>query len=50
MIDGKTGYMTMGDILEILPFDDPVIILELDGATLWDTLENALGKYPALEG
>jgi 5'-nucleotidase len=42
--------MTMGDILEILPFEDPVIVLELDGATLWETLENALAKYPALEG
>jgi 2',3'-cyclic-nucleotide 2'-phosphodiesterase (5'-nucleotidase family) len=40
----------MGDILEILPFEDPVIVLELDGATLWETLESALAKYPALEG
>jgi len=40
----------MGDILEILPFQDPVIVLEVDGATLWDTLESALGKWPAQEG
>jgi 2',3'-cyclic-nucleotide 2'-phosphodiesterase (5'-nucleotidase family) len=40
----------MGDIVEILPFGDPVVILELDGATLWDTLESSLGKWPALEG
>lgn len=44
------GLITMGDILEILPFGDPVIIVELDGAMLWDTLENSLAKWPALEG
>lgn len=40
----------MGDILEILPFGDPIVVLELDGATLWETLENALSQWPALEG
>jgi len=40
----------MRDVLEILPYEDPIIILELDGASLWDTLESALSKYPSPEG
>ena len=26
-----TGVITLGNILEILPFEDPVVVLELDG-------------------
>jgi len=44
------GLVTMGDILEILPFDDPVVVLELDGETLWDALESSLKLWPAQEG
>ena len=40
----------MGDILEILPFDDPVVVLEVDGETLWDALESSLKLWPAQEG
>lgn len=40
----------MGDIVEILPFEDPVIVLEVDGETLWDALEGALRPWPAQEG
>jgi len=44
------GLVTMGDILEILPFDDPVVVLEVDGETLWDALESSLKLWPAQEG
>ncbi|KAF9452854.1 Metallo-dependent phosphatase [Macrolepiota fuliginosa MF-IS2] len=44
------GIITVGDILEILPFDDPVVVLELDGETIWEVLEVALEPYPAQEG
>lgn len=44
------GIITLGDILEILPFDDPVVVLELDGEAIWDALEAALGTWPAQEG
>ena len=40
----------MGDILEILPFDDPLVVLEIDGETLWDALESSLKLWPAHEG
>lgn len=44
------GIITLGNIMEILPFDDPAVVLELDGESLWDALEGALSKYPAQEG
>jgi 5'-nucleotidase len=42
--------MTLGDILEILPFEDPIILIEIDGATIWDALEASLETWPAQEG
>ncbi|WWC97747.1 hypothetical protein V866_004633 [Kwoniella sp. B9012] len=44
------GKITLGDILEILPFEDPVVCIEIDGAGIWDTLESALSKWPSQEG
>lgn len=44
------GPITLGDILEILPFEDPILVVELDGATLWDAIESSLGMWPAQEG
>lgn len=44
------GNITLGDILEILPFEDPVVVLELDGETIWDALEASLSTWPAQEG
>lgn len=44
------GVITLGNILEIVPFDDPTVVLELDGESLWDALEAGLSKYPAQEG
>lgn len=40
----------MGDILEILPFEDPLVVIEIDGDTLWKTLEVSLATWPAQEG
>jgi 2',3'-cyclic-nucleotide 2'-phosphodiesterase (5'-nucleotidase family) len=36
------GDITLGDILEILPFEDPLVVIELDGAAIWAALEAAL--------
>lgn len=44
------GVVTLGDILEILPFTDAIVVIQLDGEAIWDALEGALGKYPAQEG
>ncbi|KAI0721526.1 Metallo-dependent phosphatase [Cerioporus squamosus] len=44
------GVITLGDILEILPFEDPIVVLELDGETIWAALEASLETWPAQEG
>ncbi|KAJ7074326.1 Metallo-dependent phosphatase-like protein [Mycena amicta] len=44
------GPVTLGDILEILPFEDPIIVVELDGSAIWDALESSLQTWPAQEG
>jgi len=44
------GEITLGDIMEILPFEDPIVVIEIDGDTLWSALEGALETWPAQEG
>ncbi|KAF9459374.1 Metallo-dependent phosphatase-like protein [Collybia nuda] len=44
------GIITLGNILEILPFEDPIVVLELDGAAIWEALESSLTTWPAQEG
>ncbi|KAF8509902.1 Metallo-dependent phosphatase-like protein [Gautieria morchelliformis] len=44
------GIMTLGDILEILPFDDSVVVLEVSGEAIWDAFESSLRTWPAQEG
>ncbi|KAF8894422.1 Metallo-dependent phosphatase [Infundibulicybe gibba] len=44
------GIIKLGDILEILPFEDPVVVIEIDGAAIWDALEASLATWPAQEG
>lgn len=36
--------------MEILPFEDSLVVLELDGETIWAALEAGLEKWPAQEG
>lgn len=36
--------------MEILPFEDSIVALELDGQTIWDALEAGLATWPAQEG
>jgi 2',3'-cyclic-nucleotide 2'-phosphodiesterase (5'-nucleotidase family) len=44
------GNLTLGDVLEILPFEDPLVVLEISGKTLWEALEASLTTWPAQEG
>ena len=44
------GVISLGDIMEILPFEDPIVVLEVDGETIWAALESALSTWPAQEG
>jgi len=36
--------------MEILPFEDSLVVLEIDGETVWAALEAGLGPWPAQEG
>ncbi|CAE6431814.1 unnamed protein product [Rhizoctonia solani] len=45
-----SGDITLGDLLEILPFEDPIVVQELDGESIWNALEAGLSTWPAQEG
>ena len=44
------GRITLGNILEVLPFEDPVVLVELSGQDILDALENGFSAYPRQEG
>ena len=38
------------DIMNCFPFEDPCVVIAANGNHLLEALENAVSKYPALEG
>ena len=40
----------MKNLMTVLPYDDPTIVLELDANALWDTMESGLSRWPVQEG
>ncbi|KAJ1661968.1 hypothetical protein IW140_006258 [Coemansia sp. RSA 1813] len=44
------GQVRMRDIMEIFPFEDPVIVVKLTGSQIRRALENGVSKWPAQEG
>lgn len=44
------GAFTMGDLVNVIPMRDPLILLEVKGRVLWQALENGVSAYPKLEG
>lgn len=44
------GTVTLGDLVNCFPFEDPVVVMKVKGKNLWDALENGVSKLPALEG
>lgn len=44
------GPILLKDIMNCFPFEDPVVVIRVDGQAIWDALENGLSLYPALEG
>jgi len=44
------GLLRLGDIMEMLPFEDTMVAIGIDGPTLWAALESAVGMWPAQEG
>ncbi|KAJ2807528.1 hypothetical protein H4R20_001248 [Coemansia guatemalensis] len=44
------GEIRMRDIMEIFPFDDPVVVLKLTGEQILCALENGVSKWPEHDG
>lgn len=44
------GVLKVKDILNCFPFEDPCVVIALKGECIVQALENAVSKYPALEG
>lgn len=44
------GELTMRDLLQILPMRDLVMVVEATGQQLYKSLDNAVSRYPALDG
>ncbi|THU84298.1 Metallo-dependent phosphatase [Dendrothele bispora CBS 962.96] len=44
------GPITMGDLMTVLPFLDPVVVIEVSANTLWDAMESGLSRWPVQEG
>lgn len=45
-----SGEITVGDVLEVLPFNNTFVIFELSGADLVAALENSVSRVEATEG
>ena len=44
------GLLKLGDLINCFPFEDPVVVIRLKGASILKALEYGLSKLPALEG
>jgi 2',3'-cyclic-nucleotide 2'-phosphodiesterase (5'-nucleotidase family) len=44
------GPITMKDITNCFPFEDPIVVIKASGKKLLAALENGVSLYPALEG
>lgn len=44
------GMITLGDMVNCFPFEDPVVVIKVKGANIISALENGISKLPALEG
>lgn len=44
------GMLKVKDIMNCFPFEDPCVVISVKGKAIHDALENAVSKYPALEG
>eukprot|EP00804_Cyclotella_cryptica_P006694 CCRYP_008652-RA/>CCRYP_008652-RA protein AED:0.08 eAED:0.08 QI:0/0.75/0.6/1/1/1/5/76/565 len=46
----EPGEITAGDVSDLLPKEDDIILVEITGEQLLFALENGVSKYPATEG
>ncbi len=46
----NTGEVTMGDVMEVLPFGNVITLFQLKGEYVIAALENGMSRYPAANG
>ncbi|KAJ8514906.1 hypothetical protein ONZ45_g7602 [Pleurotus djamor] len=44
------GPLYLRDLMRMLPYPDPLVVVELSAKALWDTLESGLSLHPRQEG
>ncbi|KAJ8502019.1 hypothetical protein ONZ45_g11924 [Pleurotus djamor] len=44
------GPLYLRDLMTMLPYPDPLLVVELSAQALWDALESGLSRYPVQEG
>ncbi|KAK9710856.1 hypothetical protein K7432_008186, partial [Basidiobolus ranarum] len=44
------GDVTLRTIMDIFPFEDPTVVIQVKGSDLWDALENSVSMVPKQEG
>ena len=44
------GVLKVKDMMNCFPFEDPCVVITVQGKYLLEALENSVSKYPALEG
>lgn len=44
------GPITVRNLTQMLPYPDPMVVLEMDGEALWIAMETGLGMYPTQAG
>lgn len=44
------GILKLGDMVNCFPFEDPVVVIRVSGASIKKALENGVSKIPAYEG
>jgi hypothetical protein len=46
----EPGILTIGDLQSMLPYEEPIVLIEIKGEHLLEALENSVCRLPALEG
>jgi 5'-nucleotidase len=46
----EPALLTIGDLESMLPYEEPIVLIEVTGEDLLEALENSVCKLPALEG
>ncbi|KAI5845791.1 Metallo-dependent phosphatase-like protein [Morchella snyderi] len=44
------GVLKLADIVNCFPFEDPIVVIRIPGASIKKALENGISKLPAFEG